>query len=233
MIVQARLGSSRLPGKVLADLAGKTVLYQVLQRCLAIQGASAVCCAVPAGSSDDIVAREAASCGAMVVRGSETDVLDRYYQAALECRADVVMRITSDCPLVDPYISDQVLALVTEKGAEYACNNIPRSWPHGLDCEAFVFEWLERAAREARLPDQREHVTPFLRSHPDVRRLYLQGPGGCIAKHRWTLDTAEDLLFLRELFARLPDGSASFDYRVPLAIVQGEPELATINTVQH
>lgn len=225
VIVQARLGSSRLPGKVLETLAGRTVLSHVLERCRAIPTAADVCCAVPSSASNDEVALEAQRCGVTVVRGSETDVLDRYYKAASECQADVVMRVTSDCPLLDPLVADRVLSHVLKQEADYACNNLPRSWPHGLDCEAFTFDWLERAAREARLPEQREHVTPFLRSHPDIRRISVSGPGGNIARYRWTLDTAADLQFLRAVFSRLPEGSHTFDYRTVLNIVESEPRL--------
>jgi spore coat polysaccharide biosynthesis protein SpsF (cytidylyltransferase family) len=216
---------------VLSGLAGKSVLRHVLERCKAIEGADEVCCAVPAGGFDDDVAREAENCKARVVRGSETDVLDRYYRAAVECGAETIMRVTSDCPLIDPNVAGEVLRLAASGAADYACNNMPRSWPHGLDCEAFSFEWLERAAREALLPEEREHVTPYLRSHPLVRKLNVPGPGGEVAKNRWTLDTPEDLEFLRELFKRLPEGPAGFDYRMPLAIVAREPDLAFINLV--
>ena len=126
-----------------------------------------------------------------------------------------------------------VLSLVIDETAGYACNNLPPSWPHGLDCEAFPFAWLERAAREARLPFEREHVTPFLRNHPDVHKLSLNGPGGSIVRHRWTLDNEADLRFLRALFRRLPQGASSYDYRVPLAIVEQDPILAAMNATQN
>jgi perosamine synthetase len=164
-----------------------------------------------------------------VVRGSESDVLARYYDAARDCSADVIVRVTSDCPLLDPAVAAGVLSLVKDEGADYSCNNMPPSWPHGLDCEAFRFEWLERAARDAQLPEEREHVTPFLRSHPDVHRRCLPGPGGSVIGHRWTLDTEADLSFLRALFRRLPEGPKSYDYRIPLAIVEQDPVLVAIN----
>jgi perosamine synthetase len=214
------------------DLAGSTVLHHVVSRCMAIAGVDVVCCAVPAGAADDAVAEEAARHGAVVFRGSELDVLDRYYRAALECRADVVVRVTSDCPLLDPVLAAGVLSLVTRDGAGYACNNLPPSWPHGLDCEAFPFAWLERAAREARLPSEREHVTPYLRNHRDVHKLSLHGPGGRALDHRWTLDNEADLCFLRALFQRLPPGAAGYDYRVPLMIVEQDPALAAMNAGQ-
>lgn len=228
VIVQARLGSSRLPGKVLEHLAGRSVLSHVLERCRAIPGADDVCCAVPAGQSNDMVAHEAQLANARITRGPEMDVLARYYKAAIECDAEVVVRITSDCPLIDPDVVGKVLAFVANSGADYACNNQPRSWPHGLDCEAFSSGWLARAVREAKLPEEREHVTPFLRSHPDVRRMNLEGPGGDIAGHRWTLDTPQDLRFLQALYERLPPGPAAFNYRVPLTIVERDPNLKAL-----
>lgn len=160
VIVQARIGSSRLPGKVLMRLGDRTVLAHVLERCLAICGIDVVCCAVPDGPADDRVAEEARRSGAEVFRGSETDVLDRYYRAAATFRLDVILRVTADCPLLDPGVCGDVLSLRSAAGADYVCNNLPPSWPHGLDCEAMTFAWLERAAHEASQPYEREHVTP-------------------------------------------------------------------------
>jgi spore coat polysaccharide biosynthesis protein SpsF len=214
------------------DLGGQTALHRVIDRCVAITGIDVTCCAIPVGAANDPVADEAQRWGATVVRGSESDVLNRYAQAARQCGADVVVRVTSDCPLLDPALAAGVLRLVTSEGADYACNNLPPSWPHGLDCEAFPTSWLERANREALLPSEREHVTPWLRNHPDIRKLVLQGPGGDIVNHRWTLDNEADLRFLRALFQRMPEGTASFDYRVPLGIVENDPGLAAMNEGQ-
>jgi spore coat polysaccharide biosynthesis protein SpsF len=232
VIVQARLGSSRLPGKVLQELAGRTVLRRVLERCAAIQNIDLVCCAIPSSFANDALAEEAVRCGAIVTRGSEIDVLDRYYRAALELKAESIMRVTSDCPLLDPEVATKVLRLVTIEEADYACNNAPPTWPHGLDCEAFRFEWLKRAANEAILPSEREHVTPFIRNHSQTRKLVLAGPGSHVSKHRWTLDTEPDLIFLKTLFERMPEGERSFSYRVPLAIVEREPWLTELNSGQ-
>ena len=229
VISQARLGSTRLPGKVLMNLAEQTVLRHVVERCAAIPGIDAVCCAVPDLAQDDPVAQEALKCGALVSRGPELDVLARYAIAARETGATIVMRITSDCPVIDPAVAGEVLRLVTEGGADYACNNLPPSFPHGLDCEAFRADWLLRADAEAVLPSEREHVTPWLRNHPTLRRSVLQGPGAGTTHHRWTLDTPDDLDFLRALFARLPAGPAGWDYRVPLAIAEADPALVAIN----
>ncbi|MGB1547805.1 MAG: cytidylyltransferase domain-containing protein [Alphaproteobacteria bacterium] len=229
VIVQARFASTRLPGKVLRKLAGKTVLRHVLERCLAIEAADAVCCAVPETADSDVVAEEAARVGVTVFRGSEADVLARYHGAAKEMRADIVFRVTSDCPLIDPEVCSEVLNLREKEKADYACNNMPPSWPHGLDCEAMVFPWLDRAHREAKDPLQREHVTPFLRTHPQTRKANLSCPVQGVAKHRWTLDTPRDLAFFEALFERM---EANTDWHVPLALVAADPDLAAMNAME-
>ena len=152
VIVQARMSSTRLPGKVMLELAGRSVLSHVLERCQAIPGTDVVCCATVTGRDGDPIAAEAESCGAAVFRGKEMDVLDRYYRAAQSLKASTILRVTSDCPVIDPQICGRVLDLLHREEADYACNNMPPSWPHGLDCEAFSFAWLERAAREAKRP---------------------------------------------------------------------------------
>jgi spore coat polysaccharide biosynthesis protein SpsF (cytidylyltransferase family) len=203
VIVQARMTSTRLPGKVLLPLGDTTLLDQVLARCAAVRGIDKVICAVPEGAAHDAVAEEAAVCGADVFRGSELDVLDRYARAAAWAAAETVMRVTSDCPLIDPMICGHVLNLVRCGGADFACNNMPRSFPHGLDCEAFPARLLAAAAGSARLPEQREHVTPWMREHQGLRRVSLVGPGGKLAEMRVTVDTADDLSHVRKIFSEM------------------------------
>ncbi len=226
VIVQARFGSTRLRGKVLERLNDETVLAEVLVRCRAIPGADLVCCAVPVGGDDDPVAVAAAAAGASVFRGNELDVLGRYAGAARAHAADVVLRVTSDCPLIDPEVCGAVLRLVVEQDYDYACNNRPPTWPHGLDCEAVVVRWLEKAAAEATAADAREHVTPFIVTHPGARRANLRSADPTLARHRWTLDTADDLAFLRRLFPLLPAGRDGWPFAAALAALDGEPGLA-------
>ena len=229
VIVQARMTSTRLPGKVLLPLGDKTVLDHVLERCRAIRNADVVCCAIPEGAQSapllDVIERS----GAVVFQGSEADVLDRYYQAARSVGADFILRVTSDCPMADPEIGARVLDLVSGGGADFACNNMPPSWPHGLDCEAVTFAWLERAAHEAAKQFEREHVMPWIRNHPEVIKANLVGPANGIQDNRWTIDDASDYAFLKAMWDRLPAGAAGWPYEVPLAIVADEPSLATIN----
>lgn len=229
VIVQARLGSSRLPGKTLMDIAGRTALWHCLARCRAIPSADVVVCAVPDLAQDDPVAEEAERCGAVVFRGSETDVLARYHGAARAVGADLVMRVTSDCQFVDPELCEQVIALRAEAGVDYACNNLPPSWPHGLDCEVFTMAAFERAFAEAKDPYEREHVTPWLRTHPDIAKAVLHGPGGQPVGHRWTLDYPEDLEFFRAVCAHLPPPPHLAGREEILAVLAAHPDLARIN----
>jgi spore coat polysaccharide biosynthesis protein SpsF len=229
VIVQARMTSTRLHGKVLRKLGDRTVLEQVLARCFGIPGADVVCCATVEGAEGDEIAAVASRTGARVFRGDREDVLDRYDQAAHVLDADVVLRVTSDCPLIDPAVCGQVLDLFASEHADYACNNMPPSWPHGLDCEAISVGWLHRAASEATMPSDREHVTPFIRGHPEAIRVNLEGPGGKAALQRWTLDYEEDLTFLSEVYKRLPSGSSGWAYRIPLRILAVEPRLLQLN----
>jgi len=227
VVVQARVGSSRLPGKVLMDLNGRTVLEEVLLRCRAIQGVDEVVCAIPEGDADRVLAPPAESAGARVVSGSATDVLSRYLKAAEISHAEVVMRVTSDCPLIDPALCGEVLAARSESGVDYSSNNQPRLFPHGLDCEAFTMSALRQAAQSATDAYDREHVTPWLRNNPAVSRVAVKGPGGAAASHRWTLDYIEDYEFLRGVFERIPAGCT--DWRIVRTIVEKCPELSAIN----
>lgn len=227
IIVQARATSSRLPGKVLQLLDDRCVLEHVLTRCAAIPGADVVICAVPDAPESRAIAAVAARCGVMTFRGSENDVLDRYLGAARAARADIVMRVTSDCPLIDPGTCGAVLALRAERDADYACNIAPRSFPHGLDCEAFTVAALAEAAATTTEPYDREHVTPWLRRAPGLVRANLHSGDERQAAQRWTLDYPEDLAFLRAVFAALPPARRTT--ADVLALVAAHPEIAEIN----
>lgn len=226
-VVQARMASTRLPGKILLPLGSTTALGQVLRRCAAIPGIDGVCCAIPDTPGHEPIAAEARRHGASVHAGSEEDVLARYLGAARQEGADVVLRVTSDCPLIDPAVCGAVLALLRDSGAAFAANNTPPSWPHGLDCEAMTRDALERAADAAVPGPQREHVTPWIRTAPGVVRVDLAGPGGVLVGERWTLDYPEDLAFLRALFAVLPREDAG--WRDVVATLDAHPEIRALN----
>jgi glutamate-1-semialdehyde 2,1-aminomutase/spore coat polysaccharide biosynthesis protein SpsF len=143
--------------------------------------------------------------------------------------ARTVLRVTSDCPLIDPALCGEVLAALADGKADYVCNNLPPLWPHGLDCEAFAAELLAHAAREATVPADREHVTPWIRRNPQLRRISIDGPGGGIERHRWTLDHPEDHDFLRALWDAMGERAGEAGTRELLAVLAAHPELAGIN----
>lgn len=197
VIVQARMGSTRLPGKVMADLAGKPVLEHVLRRCDRIPGIDVVVCAIPDTRDNDCLVPVIEACGARVVRGPELDVMARFLTVAKSVPADVLVRITADCPMLDPEICGEVIALLKREHAQYACNVIPRSYPKGLDCEAFTSEPLERLERITR--ESREHVTTAFSAGASLKTANLRCPYN-YSDRRWVLDYPEDLEFMRAVF---------------------------------
>lgn len=228
IIVQARLGSSRLPGKILQPLNDRSVLTHDIDRLRRVAGADLVVIATTDNPNDDAVAAHAAALGATVFRGDEQDVLARYLGAARAVDAGIIMRVTSDCPLIDPDICAAVLSLRAETQADYAANNMPRLFPHGLDCEAFTRAALERAAAEATDPYDREHVTPWLRRQPGLRRANLTGPGWPASQQRWTLDFPEDLAFFQGVFAHLPADRLP-SWQEVLSLLGRKPDLQKAN----
>jgi len=232
-IVQSRMGSTRLPGKILLPLAEHSVLGHVLKRCAAVPGIDGVCCATTNLAEDDAVAAEAARFGASVYRGSVEDVLARYASAACAEKADVVLRVTSDCPAIDPEICGALLDLRAQTGAAYAANNMPASWPHGLDCEAFTSATLNAADNRASQAFEREHVSPWMRELNGLSRVNLEAPPGLAGESRWTLDYPEDYSFLQALFSHLSHGSKGYSTAAVLAILTAHPEIGEINRARY
>lgn len=231
VVVQARVGSTRLPGKVLQALRGKTVLAHALARCAAIPGIDSVVCATSDLPADDAILAEAQQAGAEVFRGSQDDVLARYLGAAESVGAEVVLRVTSDCPLIDPAICRAVLDLRESAVADYASNNMPRLFPHGLDCEAFTTAALRKASVTTAVPFDREHVTPWLRRAAGLKRANLPGPGWPASMHRWTLDYPEDLDFFRAVFEALDDPDHA-DMQDVLSLLAARPDILGLNAAR-
>lgn len=196
-IVQARMGSTRLPGKVLMDICGYPMLWHVVNRVRQAQLLNAVLIASTTARKDDPIAAFCARERIPCYRGSRTDVLDRYYQAAKQLRADVIVRITADCPLIDPTVVDAVVEGYLEGNYDYVSNTDPPTFPDGLDSEVFSFAALERAWCEARLRSEREHVTPYIRKHPELFRIGNVAQERDLSGMRWTVDEPQDLEFVR------------------------------------
>ena len=227
-IVQARMGSTRLPGKVLMDLGGECVLARVVWRLRRAKLVDNIVIATTDNTSDDAIVAECGRLGAAWFRGSEADVLDRYYQSALALSSEAVVRITSDCPLIDPDLVDGTIRQFQDRNADYASNAIERTYPRGLDVEVFTIAALKSAWRNAKQPYEREHVTPYLYRHPELFRVESVVGTADYSQYRWTLDTPEDLQLLRAIYDRLHNQD-NFTWRDVIALMEREPQIAELN----
>ena len=229
-IIQARMGSSRLPGKILADLAGQPMLARCVARVGRAQLLDEVLVATTTSPADDATAELCAARGWRCFRGSEDDVLDRYYQAARLHGADLVVRVTSDCPFIEPEIVDRVMREFGDRQphVDYVSNFIPgRTYPRGLDVEVFTVRALERAWREDGNSAWREHVTEYILRNPDRFRLHGVRHSENLSRWRWTVDTAEDLRLAKLIYDAFRHDL--FSWRDVLDLLAKHPQWAEIN----
>ena len=231
IVVQARMTSTRLPGKVLLDLGGRPLLAQVLRRLTRCRRADELVVATTVNTPDDAVVKVAGVEGARWFRGEEHDVLSRYLGAAREARADLVVRVTADCPLIDPGEVDRViLALESDApGADYAANVVERTFPRGLDAEALFQDVLERIGRLARSAAAREHVTRLVYDRRDLFLVRSVTDSQDNSDLRWTVDTPADLAMMRRLYEGLAHEREPLDYHDILAYVRRHPEISAMN----
>ena len=227
-IIQARMGSTRLPGKVMADIAGEPMLQRVMQRVGHATKLDGIIVATSSNPEDDPVAELCGKLTINCVRGSESDVLDRYYQAAKQHQLNCIVRLTADCPLADSHVIDRVIAAYQVGEHDYVSNIDPPTFPDGLDTEVFSFYALERAWRDASLRSEREHVTLYIRNHPELFRLANVVSERELSDLRWVVDEVRDLAFVREVYRKL--GNASFLTDDILRLLQQEPDLKAINS---
>jgi len=251
-IIQGRMSSSRLPGKIIADIAGQPMLTRVFTRTSRSKTLDEVVFATTTDTSDDPVAEYCDFSGIPCTRGSLFDVLDRYYQAALQAKADVVVRITADCPVIDPQLVDDVVNTLLEDDYDFVCNRLPPPWtrtyPIGLDVEACSFKILKKAWKDAKEPQHREHAMPYFYEGVELTTISRQLQTGTSARgyrvallnhttdfgdYRWTVDTPEDLDFMRQVYDHF-DGRDDFSWKEVLDLVHDHPELSQINSgVEH
>jgi spore coat polysaccharide biosynthesis protein SpsF len=225
------MGSTRLPGKMLMPLAGKPVVQWVFEQARAIVGVDSALLATTIDARDDPLAAFCKSESIPVFRGSPEDVLDRYYQAAKQDHSDVVIRITGDCPFLDPAESGKVLNLfLNDDDCDYASNVNPPYLPDGLDTEVMSFDALSKAWETARDLSDREHVTLFIRRHPKMFRLKSMTVEADLSSHRWTLDEPRDYEFLNEVAGRLVDRGMAGNLGEILQLLESEPDLMNINS---
>ncbi len=233
IIVQARMASTRLPGKVLQEVAGRPMLAQQLRRLRECTLADEIVVATTVNSCDDPVADLARREGASCFRGSEHDVLARFVGAARQADADLVVRVTADCPLIDPQVADRVIRALIEHAHEcdYASNVLQRTFPRGLDVEALFSDTLLRLDRLATSTSGREHVTSFIRSEcPHLFLCRSVTDDESNADLRWTVDTYEDLALVRTLYDALGLRERVVQYSEILGYVRAHPELSRINS---
>jgi spore coat polysaccharide biosynthesis protein SpsF len=235
VVVQARTGSSRLPGKVLLPVAGAPVLVRMLERVLAARARFDIVVATTGRPEDDTLAQIVRRFGARVFRGHPTDLLDRHYRAARAARADVVVKIPSDCPLVDPGAIDRVLGhFLSDPGRyDFLSNLHPPTWPDGNDVEVMTFAALAQAHRSASGRHEREHTTPYLWDRPErfrVGNVAWEGGLDLSMTHRFTLDYPDDYAFVAAVYEALwrPDRPV-FSLAEILALLDERPELRAIN----
>ena len=227
IIIQARMGSTRLTGKVLQVLQDRTVLGHVISRCQAVSSADKVIVATTMLEQDRCIVREAEKYGAAWFCGSEHDVLRRYYEAATAIQADTVIRITSDCPLVDPVLIDKLIYYYQTGSFDYARIGLD-SFSRGFDGEIFSYKVLQQAHEQAQSDLEREHVTSYILNRRELFRIGIYREESATPLYRLTLDTAEDWQLLSAIFAELYRGEL-----IPRAEVeqflQKNPQIASIN----
>jgi spore coat polysaccharide biosynthesis protein SpsF len=235
IIVQARMTSTRLPGKVLKKVLGKTLLEYLAERLRRVELADGFVIATTTNDTDEPIVAMCRQLQVPCTRGSELDVLSRYYEATCLHAADVVVRVTSDCPLIDPAVIDHAIRFYHEHRSQYdyVSNALTQSYPYGMATEVFSFKVLEEAHREATAEPEREHVTPFLYTHPERYRVgHVVHPEN-LSHHRWTVDTPEDLELVTRITEALYPHKPEFNMQDILALLEKHPDWVEINAHVH
>ncbi|MFK7968101.1 MAG: hypothetical protein AB8B68_02935 [Rickettsiaceae bacterium] len=229
-IIQARMGSTRLRGKVMKNLCNKTILEHDILRISKSKTIDEIVIATTDQPVDDIIVEEADKLKIKSFRGNEQNVLSRYYFTAIENNADIIVRITSDCPLYDWQVLDNMMNSFEENNFDYLCNFLERTYPRGLETEIFTFDSLKRAYLEAKTEREREHVTPYIWQNPALFRIQNYRAKINNSHHRWTLDTKEDLLLISTIYNHLYPKNNYFTTSDILGLFKSQPSLFQINS---
>ena len=229
IIIQARTNSNRLPNKVLAKIENKPMIWYVVNRVKKVKKVKQIVLCTTNLQNDQKLIDIAEENEILNFKGSTEDVLDRYYRCALEINADPIIRITGDCPLIDPLIIDDILEFFLNNNYDYVSNTILPTYPDGLDVEIFSFNALENAATNAKLKSEREHVTPFFKNHPEIFNLFNFKNDTDLSHLRWTVDEKEDLIFAKKIFHEFKP-KIDFSTQEILKLLKHKPELLKINS---
>lgn len=230
-IIQARCGSTRFPNKVFADINGKPLLWHVVNRLKYSDLIDEIIVATTVNAKDDVIETWCKNENVKCFRGSEDDVLDRYYQASLAFPSDYVVRVTADDPFKEPGVIDQVIGKLINENLDLVTNNFPPSFPEGLDCEAFTFEILRTMALNATDPFEREHVTQYVYRNPDKFKIGNVSSDIPLSHLRWTIDNTEDYLMVKEIYNKRNKNSNDILLMDEiLSILKENPDIANINS---
>lgn len=234
-IIQARLGSSRLPGKVLKTVMGKPLLEYQIERVSRARHINKIVVATSDLDRDLPIVKFCERLLVLHYRGSEEDVLERYYDAALSHRADVIVRLTADCPLIDPQLIDEVIESYIQSYPQYdyVSNCLQRTYPRGMDVEVFSFKALYEAYRRAKSPSEREHVTPFIYKNPQIFKLHSIKNAKNQSNHRWTVDTPEDFTLVKNILETIYPVKQTFTLHDCLDVLEKHPDWMNINAEIH
>jgi len=228
-IIQVRVGSTRLPKKVLLDLSGKTVIQRVIERVLAAQKVDQVVVATTINKEDLVLVKLCAEIGVSVFCGAEEDVLDRFYQAARLFKADQIVRITADCPLIDPKVIDAIVQRHLQAGNDYTSNTLIETFPDGEDVEVMTSAALKKAWQEAKLSSEREHVTPYIKKNNTLFKIENYFNNDDLSAKRWTIDNSEDYEFIGRIYAALGGKKKIFGMADILKHLQSNQGLEKLN----
>lgn len=228
-LLQARSSSTRLPNKVLKDLLGQPMILRQIERLQRAHHIGTLLLATSTDNSDDHLAKVVSQAGISVYRGSLNDVLDRFYQAALPHAPDIVVRLTGDCPLVDPNIIDAAISKFLDLGADYLGNGLPPTYPDGMDVEIIRFDTLKIAWQQATLPSEREHVTPYIYKHPEQFQLANLSYSVNLSGLRLTVDEAVDFDLVEKIYLSLMPNKPNFLLDDILALLEQHPEWLQLN----
>ncbi len=226
IIIQARMDSSRFPGKVLKPIVGEPMAWHVVERCKRFRGCDKVVLATSSRQIDDALVAIAHGCNVGICRGNANDVLDRYYMCAKEHGFDIVVRITADCPLIDPDIGSMVVKEFLNSGLDYVRTGY--SFPDGLSVEVFSFDTLQDAWKNAKLPSEREHVTPYIIKNPDKFASRTIEHSSNLSNYRLTVDYEDDMLFVTKIYEALYHKNSNFGLNEILELLKLRAEIARL-----
>jgi spore coat polysaccharide biosynthesis protein SpsF len=229
VMIQARTGSSRLPGKVLTEIENRSMIWHVINRVKKIKSVQQIALITTTEKSDQVLLDIAENEGIVGFTGNTKDVLNRHYQCAQKILADPIIRITSDCPVIDPYLVEEMLQFFLKNDFDYVSNIHPATYPDGLDAEIFSFQTLEKTALNAKLNSEREHVTPYIEKHPELFKIYNFENNSDLSQIRLTVDQKEDLELIQKIYAMFSPKN-DFGYKDIIKILSKHPELLKINS---